>query len=135
MALFFQIISLTILKGHLLIRQTFLFKIAQKKQIQLKKQKLAVLPQQLRPVFNRTSSKEELKVSFLKQILATFAPRTRGNTEYLHKLQTGLKATLNVQRFQGLAEVVLPIHLLFGQWGFSARTAVGPAAAAQQRVL
>lgn len=113
MALFFQIISLTILKGQLLIRQTFLFKIAQKKQIQLKKQKLAALPQQLRPVFNRTSSKEELKVSFLKQILATFAPS--GNTEYLHKLQTGLKATLNVQRFHELAEVVLPIQLLFGR--------------------
>lgn len=130
LALFFQIIALTILKGRLLIRQTFLFKIAQKKQIQLKKQKLAILHKQLRPRFNRPSNKEELTVSFLKQMLATF--NSRGQSEYLRNLQAGLKATLQVQRFQELAEVALPIHLLSGGRWFSTRKAIRQAA---QQVL
>lgn len=63
-------------------------------------------------------------------MLATFT--SRGQSEYLRNLQAGLKATLQVQRFQELAEVALPIHLLSGGRWFSTRKAIRQAA---QQVL
>lgn len=122
LSLFFQIVALTILKGQLLVRQTFLFKTAHKSQVRLKKAELAAKTPQGATQIRLFNPKEAIRMStvFLKHVLNSVSLCTPLAVAYLNNSLVFFFALLKLQLFLEPTHHQARKQLLYNMlWGSS----------------